>query len=79
MSTCAECRFWGTQKREFWREGADDYVQLPQRNCLKIIHGNGSPASAAETTPAYVADGSGYAATLFTLATFGCSLFETKS
>jgi hypothetical protein len=48
--------------------------------CARIIHGNASGCyySKVSNEPAIVTDGSGYAAQLRVLPSFGCVLFEVK-
>lgn len=67
--TCATCHFHGTQTRETTIEIDGEYrqIELPHRNCLPPL-----------TEPAIVVDGSGYSATLWTLPTFSCSLWEIR-
>jgi hypothetical protein len=74
--TCATCRFQGTQTRDRYDEDGNE-IPLPHRNCLRIIHGNKDETDTA-TWAAMVCDGSGYAASLWTLPTFGCSLWERR-
>lgn len=86
MKTCATCRFFGTHMPLDYYE--DDDVpggdhESGHHACARIIHGNDcasnwtSAARAAE--PAVVTDGSGYAARLRVLPTFGCVLHEKKT
>lgn len=79
MSSCAQCRFWDRNgfAHEIYDE-KNDYngEETPHRKCFAIIHGNGSGAGEKmRAAPAAVLDGSGYAASLWTLPTFGCALF----
>jgi hypothetical protein len=54
-------------------------VKSAHRKCLRIIHGNKYDADeeTAAKEPALMTDGSGYAATFWTLPEFGCSLWQT--
>lgn len=82
--TCASCRFAGLQRdNEVWDPTADGgdgaLVTTEHVRCTLIVHGNGSDEKRATPgTIAYVADGSGYAATLMVLPTFGCVLHEAQ-
>lgn len=65
-------------------EGPDEDMPVERetthRRCLRIIHGNkgtGDGPSASDE-PAMVLDGSGYAASLWTLPTFSCAAWETR-
>ena len=80
MSTCSTCRFFGAKAYiEAWDEDADDYVKVPFHRCARIIHGNdGKRAHVLRKENAVVTDGSGYAARLCVLPTFGCNLHEPK-
>lgn len=65
---CETCRFMAAE-RDPWR---------PQRTCVRVIHGNHYEVddNIAEKELAIVTDGSGYAARLLVLPTFGCVLHE---
>lgn len=67
--TCSTCRFWMTKAAHYYIPGeaqdADD--DRPQRMCARIIHGNGRERPGKLAEPAMVCDGSGYAASLYTL------------
>ena len=77
--TCGTCRYAGSQLDEEFDDEAGYYVRPPHLHCTRIIHGNGSgPRKAKSNTPAYVVDGSGYAASLCVLPTFGCLLWEVR-
>ena len=76
MKTCATCRFMAADRGEEGMRGGETHS-----SCVRIIHGNscmgdGYPNVKAE--PAVVVDGSGYAARLCVLPTFGCVLHEEK-
>lgn len=80
---CANCRFWSQANTiEGWDsdpvEGDASSVELPHGKCFAIIHGNASGVSNLSKTPAMVCDGSGYAATFWTLPTFSCALWVEK-
>ena len=81
-ATCETCRYHSTEGHEVWdheaNNGEGDYVTSRQRRCLRILHGNGDDRRVRDW-PAMVCDGSGYAATLYTLASFGCSLHEGRA
>jgi hypothetical protein len=83
-NTCASCRFYGRpdSKTDVWDPEADggdgEWVTGPHRKCLRIIHGNGSERATKEW-PALIRDGSGYVATMWTLPTFSCALWEAAS
>ena len=80
MPTCNDCKFWnrkGDPHIAYVEENDYAGVDMPQRKCLNIIHGNSyEGAKEMATAPAAVLDGSGYAASLWTLPTFGCNAFE---
>jgi len=76
-NTCSACKFWNRNGEP--RDDASDYeaAPLPHRKCFKIIHGNAALQDASlRDAPAFVTDGSGYAASLWTAPTFGCVAFE---
>jgi hypothetical protein len=87
MTPCCErCRWWSNVRArvrgdavhdEIGDDVAMDEFDAPrtQRRCLIIIHGNRGP-NAGDDVAAFVADGSGYAAALYTRPDFCCSLFE---
>lgn len=87
---CETCRHWdrsghGPQvivKLDAYGEDVHEQDEGPQRRCLAIIHGNDYAKPAYEhakpTTTATVFDGEGFAATLYTLPTFGCTLYSPK-
>lgn len=71
MKTCDTCRF----------AAAPRYPDTQYRSCVRILHGNGGDHDHLELHPdreqrAIVVDGSGYAARLLVLPTFGCVLHE---
>lgn len=74
MKTCSTCRFMAAER--------DDLVQSGHRTCVRIVHGNGCMTDKKKLNvvnqPAAVVDGSGYAARLVVLPTFGCVLHEGK-
>jgi hypothetical protein len=85
--TCATCRFMGSSRGiEAWDDDADspfgkgDTRETGHHTCTRVIHGNsgGRPFAAISAEPAVVTDGSGYAARLCVLPTFGCVLHEAK-
>lgn len=67
MVHCNTCKYMAAQ-----REGNGHY------SCVKIVHGNPSGDTPNEHDLAAVLDGSGYAARLVVLPTFGCVLHESK-
>ena len=72
MNTCSTCLCWGSRQPTLLDdEGAD--VRSEHRGCVRIIHGNGYAPDGSMAgklaTPAMMFDGSGYAATLYTLPT----------
>jgi len=61
----------------------DEYepVETEHGTCTRIVHGNNwksTHEAATATEPAAVVDGSGYAARLVVLPSFGCVLHEEK-
>ena len=70
---CGTCRHWSASEA---RVTEDTPGISSHHRCIRILHGNGSRPH-VEGEPALIHDGSGYAATLWTLPTFGCALFET--
>ena len=77
MKTCATCRFFGSQMGvTFWDPDTNDMVGTEHHACARIIHGNGAGEDRAARELAVVTDGSGYAARLQVLPTFGCVLHE---
>jgi hypothetical protein len=89
MSTCSTCRFFGAQMGvEIWDDdydagygfGPGDTHETDHHACARIIHGNGigSNYKTVNAEPAIVTDGSGYAARLRVLPTFGCALHEER-
>jgi len=58
-------------------------VVTEHRTCARIIHGNSHAKidddQRVKTEPALVTDGSGYAARLVVLPTFGCVLHEERT
>lgn len=79
---CKTCRFWavnGGTRESYDEEGMG--TELPHRKCLKVIHGNyyaSDTEKATAETPAMVCDGSGYAASFWTLPNFGCTAWEKR-
>jgi hypothetical protein len=82
LPQCNTCRFFGRPNGlDWWDEATDTYGETKHHNCVRIIHGNGGGSWTRQKTavePAVVTDGSGYAASLRVLPTFGCSLHESK-
>lgn len=86
MRTCQTCRFFGARMGiEAWDEdyegpcGRGDTRETDRHACARIIHGNdGKRFPTIKDEPAVVTDGSGYAARLRVLPTFGCVLHEPK-
>ncbi len=81
MKNCATCKFMGAERGEafFADDDADSLTQSAHHSCVRIIHGNRHGDSGLRATmnePAIVTDGSGYAARLMVLPTFGCVLHE---
>lgn len=81
---CATCRFFGAPGgfEDSDYNDADEWVErvTGHHYCARVIHGNSGDYAfdriAAE--PAVLTDGSGYAARLRVLPTFGCVLHEVK-
>ena len=73
---------WQDGKGSSDGESQDEDGESEHRYCARIEHGNGGTAKQAKrlaSDPAVVSDGSGYAARLRVLPTFGCALHEAKS
>jgi len=65
---------------EFYEDNGAEFI-TGHRSCVRIIHGNGDAKydrgfAGLAPEPALVTDGSGYAARLIVLPTFGCTLHE---
>lgn len=72
---CATCRFMAEKRAIGWED--DD--EIAHHTCVRIIHGNGMDLTCDPVKEqAVVVDGSGYAARLCVLPTFGCALHEPK-
>lgn len=84
MSQCSSCKYMAAPRGLVkYIEDADGmYVgesQSAHRTCTRILHGNGGDHEhMVDSEPALVVDGSGYAARLIVLPTFGCNLHEPK-
>jgi hypothetical protein len=82
VNTCSTCRFFGSEHGFDVQTDADDYVTTDHHTCVRIIHGNGhvkyDEPKRLLSESAAVVDGSGYAARLVVLPTFGCVLHEPK-
>lgn len=80
MKTCATCRFLGAEAPLSHSPAGFMVpdVESEHRRCVRIIHGNadGNPSTSVLEEPAVVTDGSGYAASLRVLPSFGCTLHE---
>lgn len=86
MSTCETCRFMAAPRDDDFprASGPMNGTAWVGGTCTRIIHANGSweppsdadPALWGPNQPAVVLDGSGYAARLVVLPTFGCNLWE---
>lgn len=89
MKTCATCRFMAAPRRDydgfavpsFYSDETGEVESAYRATCVRIVHGNARVNNldewkAREATPAVVVDGSGYAARLLVLPTFGCVLHE---
>lgn len=89
MRTCATCRFMAAKRDPFpdglerYNPDTDEDEATEHRTCVRIVHGNGykdrtPPWGQVKQEPAVVIDGSGYAARLLVLPTFGCTLHEPR-
>ena len=89
--SCYDCKHWAQNSAErvatttfgiFITDieiAENDEEVLPQRRCLRIIHGNASPVeNDVKNEQAVCIDGENYRGQLWTLPTFSCSLFEKK-
>jgi hypothetical protein len=91
MKTCETCRYMAEPRDKAWREHEPS---ANHRTCVRIIHGNGSPPNypwlgRGDDSPEYdgdarkelaaVLDGSGYAARLVVLPSFGCVLHKERA
>jgi hypothetical protein len=78
VGNCKTCRFMAAPRDGYESFAVEETEQ--HGTCTRIIHGN--PAAVERdwvlTAPAVVTDGSGYAARLKVLPSFGCVLHETK-
>lgn len=80
--TCATCRFLGDADPVARYSDEEPFEEFSEhRRCVRIIHGNRNmrPSNEVFAEPAVVTDGSGYAASLCVLPTFGCVLHEEKA
>lgn len=85
--TCATCRFFGARAplahfSGFPDDRPDDFLgrESEHHYCARIIHGNaGGLGPTVLQEPAVVTDGSGYAARLRVLPSFGCVLHEERT
>ncbi len=83
--TCTTCRFMAAERDDgltFWDE--DEERSTKHHSCVRIIHGNGDAKydkgyDGLSVEPALVTDGSGYAARLIVLPSFGCVLHEPRT
>ncbi len=78
--TCSTCRFYGSLEPLTWWE-EDDEGEPGHHYCARVQHGNGGTSQQRKELAhelAVVTDGSGYAARLRVLPTFGCVLHEPK-
>lgn len=82
---CGTCRFMaetrdGIDFYEYEDETGTEEKTTEHHSCVRIIHGNGNLKyegfNRIAPEPAIVTDGSGYAARLLVLPTFGCVLHE---
>lgn len=86
MKTCATCRFFGSPAPLSWiiyekHSLTGEEGESAHRLCARIEHGNGGSGQQTKklaSDPAVVTDGSGYAARLRVLPTFGCTLHEAE-
>ena len=82
LNTCATCRFFGSAAPLDWYDDAEEEHASEHHYCARVQHGNGGSAYQRETLAkdaAVVTDGSGYAARLRVLPTFGCVLHEPRT
>lgn len=79
MKTCQTCRFFGAPMGVLaWID--DEERETEHHACARIVHGNdGCRFPHVANEPAIVTDGSGFAARLRVLPSFGCALHEEKS
>lgn len=82
---CGMCRFMAAEREPYpypfkVKTPEDDDRDIGHRSCVRIIHGNPdfNERGWAAQEKAAVLDGSGYAARLVVLPTFGCVLHEPK-
>lgn len=81
MKTCSTCRFRAAPRGlSAWSDDGDYLGETEHSTCTRILHGNGGDVKAPRvfSEPALVTDGSGYAARLVVLPSFGCSLHEDR-
>lgn len=82
MKTCSTCRFMATSRDDgglTWFDSDYNEHTSDHATCVRVIHGNrGDQTDKTAKEPAVVVDGSGYAARLLVLPTFGCVLHEEK-
>lgn len=81
VSRCETCRFMAADRGGLllYDPKTDDWEPSNYHTCVRVIHGNAEPfRTEAPDVPALVVDGSGYAARLVVLPTFGCVLHEAK-
>lgn len=82
MERCETCRFFAQAERgvDLYDQDECEMLETGHHSCLRILHGNSGdvPFGKAKEEPALVTDGSGYAARLCVLPTFGCVLHEPK-
>ena len=83
MSTCQDCRFWNRNGEGFTYYPPPDFepLETEKKRCLKVLHANKEVHGEHEHVNylAVLTDGSGYSASLFTEATFGCAMFEARA
>ena len=84
-ATCGTCRFMAAERDAQIRTGTDMGIEGDSsdthHSCVRIVHGNGRPRPDAPRDAmelAAVLDGSGYAARLVVLPSFGCVLHEER-
>lgn len=82
MNTCETCKFFGSPSPLTWiGETFEEDGESGHHYCARIEHGNGGGSQQAERLAkdlAVVTDGSGYAARLRVLPSFGCALHESR-